>query len=62
MVTPCINVCVVHPVAGLCIGCGRTIDEIARWSGMSDRERDDVIALLPRRLSALGGGAVSQKG
>ena len=27
--SPCRKVCVIHPESGLCIGCLRTIDEIA---------------------------------
>lgn len=34
---------------GLCTGCLRTLDEIARWSAMSDAERRAVIAALPAR-------------
>jgi len=36
--SPCIRVCKLDP-ADLCSGCGRTLDEIARWSRMSDTER-----------------------
>ena len=28
------------PARGVCIGCCRTLDEIARWGGMSDAERE----------------------
>lgn len=51
--SPCIRVCVVHPEAGLCTGCLRTADEIARWSGMSARERRAIIAELPGRAGLL---------
>jgi len=37
------------PSRGLCIGCRRTLDEIARWGGMSDQERERVMAELPGR-------------
>ncbi len=49
---------------GVCVGCGRTLDEIARWSEMTDAERDAVMAELPRRREALGlsGGAAAGKG
>ena len=30
--TPCVKICTLDARAGLCLGCGRTIDEIARWS------------------------------
>jgi uncharacterized protein len=47
--TPCIRVCVLDPDAELCLGCGRTIDEIARWSAMTEAERTRIMAELPRR-------------
>ena len=34
---------------GLCRGCYRTLDEIARWGTMSDAERSAVVADLPAR-------------
>ncbi len=37
------------PKSGLCIGCARTLDEIARWAEMSDAERERVLAELPQR-------------
>jgi uncharacterized protein len=39
------------PGRGLCIGCKRTLDEIARWGGMTDQERDRIMAELPNRSS-----------
>jgi hypothetical protein len=33
----------------LCIGCGRTLDEIAGWADMSAEERRAIMALLPAR-------------
>jgi len=32
-----------------CRGCQRTLDEIGRWSEMSDAEREAVLAELPAR-------------
>ena len=37
------------PARGLCLGCKRTLDEIARWGAMSDEERGRVLVELPRR-------------
>ena len=48
--SPCIKVCVMNPAAGICSGCGRTLDEIARWGMMSDAERARVMQELPQRL------------
>ena len=47
--TPCIDVCEMDGASGLCLGCGRTIDEIARWAGMSPEERRTIMAVLPAR-------------
>lgn len=47
--TPCIQVCVVDPASRLCRGCGRTLDEIGRWTIMTDAERRRVMAELPAR-------------
>ena len=49
--TPCINVCVLDPLSALCIGCGRTGEEIAAWSTMSEPERIAVMAELGQRLT-----------
>ncbi|WP_445003496.1 DUF1289 domain-containing protein [Halomonas mongoliensis] len=38
--SPCIKVC--RPVGDTCLGCWRTLDEIARWSRMDDAEREAV--------------------
>jgi uncharacterized protein len=50
--TPCINVCEIDQNSGLCLGCGRTLAEIAAWATMTDGERRALMALLPARLSA----------
>ncbi len=40
------------PARGVCIGCCRTLDEIARWGGMSEPEQVQILEKLPeRRLS-----------
>ena len=45
--SPCIQVCVLD-AAARCTGCGRTIDEIARWSQMSAQEQWAVVMRLAR--------------
>jgi predicted Fe-S protein YdhL (DUF1289 family) len=37
----------------MCIGCGRSLDEIASWIALSDGERSRTMAQLPARLSAM---------
>ncbi len=50
MESPCIKVCTYDPGAGLCLGCGRTLEEIGAWFSMSDAERRAVMDKLPERL------------
>lgn len=49
--TPCIKVCAVRGQTGLCIGCGRTLAEIAGWGGLTEAERQRIMAELPARLA-----------
>jgi predicted Fe-S protein YdhL (DUF1289 family) len=35
-----------------CLGCRRTLGEIARWSEMSEPEQATVLAQLPQRRAA----------
>ncbi|WP_125255731.1 DUF1289 domain-containing protein [Brevundimonas fluminis] len=51
--TPCVQVCAVDGASGLCLGCKRTLPEIARWSRYSDAERAAIMAELPRRETPL---------
>jgi len=44
MLTPCIKTCKL--VNGLCVGCRRTVDEITRWSRMTDLERKQIMESL----------------
>lgn len=47
--TPCVKVCFVDDASGLCLGCFRTITEIAAWAGLDAAARDAVMADLPGR-------------
>ena len=51
--SPCVKICTLDARSGLCLGCGRTIDEIARWFAMSDAERARVMAELSNRRAAM---------
>jgi uncharacterized protein len=53
MPSPCRNICRMHEPSGLCIGCGRTLDEIVLWSVLDDADKRAVWALLPARLQRL---------
>jgi hypothetical protein len=47
--TPCIRICVLDSETGLCEGCARTLDEVARWPRMSEPERKRIMAELDGR-------------
>lgn len=51
--TPCIKVCIVDGESGLCLGCFRTLPEIARWGGLSEAERSELMAALPARRARI---------
>ena len=50
--SPCNKTCVIDPKRGICIGCGRTGEEIAGWLAYSDTQRHALMDILPSRLSA----------
>lgn len=47
--TPCVQVCIVEPTTGFCLGCKRTLPEIAQWSRFTDEQRAGIMAELPER-------------
>jgi uncharacterized protein len=51
--SPCVKLCVVHPEARICIGCYRSIDEIASWSQLTHDHRAGLMAQLPARAALL---------
>lgn len=51
--SPCIKICVIHPEERLCVGCYRSIDEIAAWSRLTHEARAAVMADLPARAPRL---------
>ena len=50
--SPCIKVCLLDE-RGYCVGCLRTVEEIARWSVLSAAEQWQVIAAIERRKVSL---------
>ena len=56
VLSPCIGVCTIDD-DGLCRGCHRTGDEIARWSMMNDDARLRMMEdILPRRAAGRDAG------
>jgi len=47
--SPCNSVCRMDPATGWCLGCLRTIDEIAEWSTLPDDTERAVLERLDER-------------
>jgi predicted Fe-S protein YdhL (DUF1289 family) len=51
--SPCIKVCVLDEQS-ICVGCGRTLEEIAVWSRASAEEQRAICAAAAERLVRAG--------
>jgi uncharacterized protein len=49
--TPCVKVCEINANTGVCMGCNRTLDEIASWAAYTHAERRAIMQTLPARRS-----------
>ncbi|MEW6768456.1 MAG: DUF1289 domain-containing protein [Pseudomonadota bacterium] len=52
--TPCTAVCFMDPSTSLCLGCGRTLAEIAQWHAMDSAARLAVMNVLAKRMTDAG--------
>jgi len=46
--SPCVRICCLDD-DNMCLGCGRTLDEIRRWSDMSETEKYVTLRLAAER-------------
>ncbi|MDD9909123.1 MAG: DUF1289 domain-containing protein [Ahrensia sp.] len=51
--SPCVLICAIEPTSGHCYGCGRTRDEIAGWTRLSEDQRVELMRDLPARVAKL---------
>jgi predicted Fe-S protein YdhL (DUF1289 family) len=51
--TPCLQICAIDGASGLCLGCYRTLKEVAAWGRFSDAERAEIMAGLAARRSRI---------
>ena len=47
--SPCISVCSMDDLTGLCQGCYRTIDEIKSWWDMNQNDQKNLLVALEER-------------
>lgn len=52
VVSPCQQICQLDPQTGYCIGCLRTLNEIADWLEMSNEEKRAVLEKINERKKA----------
>lgn len=60
--SPCVGICRLDERA-VCVGCGRTIDEIAEWSRAGEARRRTIVAdAAIRRAAILPGDRAAENG
>ena len=52
--SPCIATCTLDQTRRWCLGCGRTIEEIAGWQDADRAQKLEILKELPDRLARLG--------
>jgi predicted Fe-S protein YdhL (DUF1289 family) len=50
--SPCTGVCTLNR-EHVCVGCGRTLDEIATWAAASDARREQIVKAARERRAHL---------
>lgn len=50
--SPCVRICRIDAASGFCVGCQRTLAEIAGWRELDDDQRRAILASLPQRQVA----------
>lgn len=53
--SPCISVCQMDPLNGVCLGCYRTRGEIASWLSMDGSDQLKLLDILSERRAAATG-------
>jgi len=51
--SPCVKVCSIDATTGWCLGCGRSMEEIARWSSLGSPLRLTILATLEDRKAKI---------
>ncbi len=46
--SPCINICLLDQKTNLCLGCGRSLNEIEKWTIYSKKERQEIIKKIKK--------------
>jgi uncharacterized protein len=54
LTSPCVGVCQINAQTKFCLGCWRSLREVAHWSRYSDDEKRDVLVSLRQRQAEAG--------
>ena len=55
--SPCVNICRMDADNALCVGCFRTLDEIAQWSRASEDAKRAILVAVDKRRAESGHSA-----
>jgi uncharacterized protein len=47
--SPCNDICTTDLESGLCVGCGRSLEEIANWNSYTDIKKKEILANIQNR-------------
>ncbi len=51
--SPCVKVCAIDATTGWCLGCGRSMREIAGWSSLPQPTREAIMSALEDRKAQI---------
>jgi predicted Fe-S protein YdhL (DUF1289 family) len=54
LTSPCVGVCQINAQTKFCLGCWRTLREVAHWSRYDDDEKRAVLGALRERQAEAG--------
>lgn len=60
--SPCIGVCTIDEDSGFCLGCARSLKEVAAWKRLTEERRAEIVADLPHRKARLLEAGVEMRG
>ena len=53
LANPCVQICVQDSDDGVCLGCGRSSEEINNWLNISRADREKIIPQLDERIEQI---------
>lgn len=60
--SPCIGVCTIDEDSGFCLGCARSLKEVAQWRKLDDVQKKAILDALPARKCKLITMGVDMRG